>query len=286
MDGFDAIKDLKWLGFILVAIWVLWYLSGGPARYEAKNGILLKPPAPLSTGEIYGRPPEISFKIPDTINVSLLDGRAAIGAKNNLRATNPQKEYFEIVAQSDTPINITGWKLVGKNGPEAVIGGGVRLFKSGEVNKTTDIYLSRGEKAVISSGASPVGFSFLVNSCSGYLGQFQKFEPSLSNACPSLSGESLVKKYPLESACLDYLKEVPLCETPVKTLPSGLSSACRQFVLEHASHNACVSDNIGAGGFYGNEWRVYLGKTGELWGDHDSIKIYDSSGAFVGTYTY
>lgn len=39
---------------ILAVLWIIWYYSGGPARYEATHGPFLKEPAPIDTGEVYG----------------------------------------------------------------------------------------------------------------------------------------------------------------------------------------------------------------------------------------
>lgn len=79
MDKIDAFSDLKWLAAIVVIIWVVWAFTGGPSRYEATQGIFLKPPAPLSTGETYGQLPKIDLKIPDTLNVFLYEiGRAHV----------------------------------------------------------------------------------------------------------------------------------------------------------------------------------------------------------------
>jgi hypothetical protein len=48
----DAIKELKWLLVILVLLWVIWFLTGGPSRFE--KGPFIKPPNPIDTGEVYG----------------------------------------------------------------------------------------------------------------------------------------------------------------------------------------------------------------------------------------
>lgn len=286
---FDALADLKWLFGAIVVIWFVWFATGGPARYEATQGVFLKPPSPLSTGETYGEPPPINIKapkLPDISNVYLSGNRAVLGLKANLGTTNPGAEYLEIVGQSDSPVNITGWKLVSSKGKSAVIGRGVRLFRSGAVNEEKEIYLSRGDRAIVGSGSSPVGASFRINSCSGYLEQFQDFAPKLSSVCPSIYQLSSVKNYPLDSICLNYIKDYPICETPVKKLPDGLSAACREFVITHTSYNACVDDHSSSADFLKNEWRVYLGSEMELWQDHDTIKFYDKSGSYLGSYTY
>ena len=47
-------NDLKWLIFILIGLWLVWFFTGGPQRYESQQGPFIKPPAPLDTGAIYG----------------------------------------------------------------------------------------------------------------------------------------------------------------------------------------------------------------------------------------
>jgi hypothetical protein len=40
--------------FIVVVLWFLWVLSGGPAKFDPNSGKYIAPPAPLGTGETYG----------------------------------------------------------------------------------------------------------------------------------------------------------------------------------------------------------------------------------------
>lgn len=285
-DKTDAFDILKWLILMLVAIWVVWYLTGGPTRYEKESGILLKPPSPLSTGITYGKPPVIELKLPDTTNVLLANGSAVVGLKNNLRSSNPEDEYFEIVGRGDRPVNITGWKLVGTKGTITTIGQGSRLFRAGQVNQTGDIYLKKGERSIITSGNSPVGYSILINSCGGYLSQFENFSPKINSACPSPALNAILKKPNLESSCTNYLEKMPVCVSPTKTLPSNLSTTCHEFILTNASYNGCVENHQNDSNFYENGWRVYLNQSKELWESHDTIKFYDANGILIGTYSY
>ncbi len=48
-----AMKDLKWVIFILIIIWFIWYFSGGPQGYDATQPFI-EPPAPLGGGQTYG----------------------------------------------------------------------------------------------------------------------------------------------------------------------------------------------------------------------------------------
>ena len=54
MFSSDAGKLLKWVIFVLIGMWVVWYFTGGPQRNSTKEGILIKPPTPLDSGQIYG----------------------------------------------------------------------------------------------------------------------------------------------------------------------------------------------------------------------------------------
>ncbi len=50
----SPLGDLKWVLFILVILWFVWFFTGGPQRYESKKGIYIKPADPVDTGEVYG----------------------------------------------------------------------------------------------------------------------------------------------------------------------------------------------------------------------------------------
>ncbi|PCI21392.1 hypothetical protein COB64_00750 [Candidatus Wolfebacteria bacterium] len=47
-------KFLKWIIGFLIALFILWFLTGGPERFqEGKEGPFIEPPAPLSDGSTY-----------------------------------------------------------------------------------------------------------------------------------------------------------------------------------------------------------------------------------------
>lgn len=278
--------DLKWFLGVLAFIWVIWFLTGGPARYEKSQGVLLKPPSPLSTGETYGSLPGTKLKFPDTLNVFLDNDNAVLGINTNLRTTNPEGEYIEIIGQGETPVDITGWRIVGTKGVSGTISQGIRLFLAGQINQPNDIYLAKGDRAIVVTGNSPIGVSFKLNACSGYLAQFQAFTPKINKMCPSPLTSDTLKNKPLDSTCVSYLGKMTSCATPASALPKNLSAVCREFVLTHTTYNTCVSDNKNNPDFYANEWRVYLEKGEELFGSHDTIKFYDKGGSLIGTYEY
>jgi hypothetical protein len=46
-------KLLKWLIGFFIFLWIVWFFTGGPERFD-KQKPFLKPPPPLDTGETYG----------------------------------------------------------------------------------------------------------------------------------------------------------------------------------------------------------------------------------------
>ena len=170
---------LRWIIFILVILWIVWFLTGG--QYSGQTGEpFLRPPAPLSTGETYGTLPISSGSIPEVGDEKEDPTTRKIPSifKGNIsfqfgspRAEDVNKEYIEIIASFNNtqPINITGWELKSAiSGKSAKIGKGVYLPFSGIVNTEEDIFLNPGEKAVIVTGRSPKGVSFRLNTCTGY----------------------------------------------------------------------------------------------------------------------
>ena len=65
----DPIGFLKWLFVFFTLLWLIWFFTGGPARYEERRGAFLKPPSPLDTGEVYG--PDGNLLEGGTISIGL-----------------------------------------------------------------------------------------------------------------------------------------------------------------------------------------------------------------------
>lgn len=45
--------ELKWFLLAFFVLWVLWVITGGPARLDNKQRPFLKQPAPIESGETY-----------------------------------------------------------------------------------------------------------------------------------------------------------------------------------------------------------------------------------------
>ena len=46
-------ETLKWVLIIFAGLWILWFFTGGPERYENKYNPFVTPASPLDTNEIY-----------------------------------------------------------------------------------------------------------------------------------------------------------------------------------------------------------------------------------------
>ena len=188
------------------------------------------------------------------------------------------------------PIVITGWSLQSAvSGVRGFIGPAADLFVMGTVQSQKAIALEAGASASIASGSSPVGVSFRENLCTGYLSQMQSFAPTLSMRCPAPAESMPLTAETIRTfgdRCLDYVHALPTCTYPT-ILPGDLSPACRSFIMERLSYNGCVQTHRYKSGFVRNEWRVYLGASGELWRNaHDVVRLLDAEGRTVDIIIY
>ncbi|TAL58158.1 MAG: hypothetical protein EPN84_13270 [Legionella sp.] len=210
-----------------------------------------------------------------------------------LKSVDADEEYVTISVSSgaDAPVSITGWKLISvRTNSSASIPQGVALFRTGKVNSPQPITLSPGERAIVTTGRSPIGVSFKENSCSGYLEERQNFHPSLSSSCPS-PRDDFARFY--DGAANDYQKckeaitTVPRCTTATD-LPRNTSNKCQSFAREFLTYNGCITYHASDRNFQGRVWRVYLGnRNDDLWPTkNDTIKLLDAEGKTVDIFTY
>lgn len=314
---------LKWFFGILVVLWLIWFFAGGPAR-PASTQPFIKEPAPLDTGEAYGNsgtttrfffsPPQ--YKQAPTYTAPAIYS----GIKNNesgqgggstgissqglwgssaekpvrfgnawsARETNPSKEYIELVVSynQNKPISITGWKIKSATtGKEATIGTGVGVFYSGRINNESPVHLLSGDRVVVVTGRSPIGASFRLNRCTGYLEQFQDFVPPLRSECARPQDEVGADR--LDDACFSYVQKLPQCQVHVRAYPAGLSPECQRFLSENITHNGCVELHKNDKDFSRSEWRVFLGYTQELWKEkRDTLLLINETGKTIDSFSY
>ena len=226
----------------------------------------------------------------------------------------PNQEYIALEANynNPAPIVVTGWlvangksSLASRSGPTAVtIPGGTRLFIGNSANPaTTPITLVPGARLVLTTGRMPnsdpypINANFLTNKCTGYLDALPqyRFTPTLRRSCPSPAKEPGVSN--LDNECYQFSSRLSYCHTPKIERDtdgyefidgvSGLSGYCRAFLEEHFNYNACVKWHEQDQDFYGDEWRVYLNRSWELWApNRERITLYDQLGKIVAEESY
>lgn len=200
-------------------------------------------------------------------------------------------EYLQIMASytNAESIDISGWILESAlSGVRVMIPPSAAPFLANSANVLKSTTLGPGALALVATAPSPVGVSFRENMCTGYLAQFQSFDPPLAEECPLPSEIMPLTDYNLATygdACFDAIANLSSCRFPQNL--TGVSSACRSFLTEKLSYNGCVSANSFRANFQKNMWRVYLGSSGNLWRDsHDAIRLLDSNGKTVSVFVY
>lgn len=325
----QARNDLLLIIAIVVILGIVWAVTGGPQRLISRQGPFLRPPAPLGSGEAYGR--GIFFREPsgtdsgsiptdersiereikraqEELNriqeelqeakrredASAYEGKVVIEKRTTgPKAKTPEEEYVVLSAsrRNDESVLITGWKLESLVTKKRItIGGATSLYISGIVNSEPAVHLAAGEEAFISTGRSPVGASFRVNKCTGYFEQFQDFTPRLRRECPTPKDEiaaSSIAFTPTNSSCFDLVERMQRCIMSTSAFPIGTSNECSNFITETINYTGCVREHRDDTGFSGNEWRMFLGRSEELWKEkREIIQLLDREGKIVDTFTY
>jgi|GEM_PF-3189168 len=193
-------------------------------------------------------------------------------------------------AENTAPYRITGLRFQSAiTSNTATIGDGVHLYFQNQPNVKQDIYLKPGNYAYIITGASPIGVSFELNKCIGYLSQGITFHPGIGTNCPGIEEKDL-PKYPnhLEDACLNYIPWIGRCRHPsLDEIPEELSQECKNFVIQKLTYPMCVSGHQYDTDFYLGEWRIYLNRSQELWKtQREHIRLFDQNGKVLDEFSY
>jgi len=284
-----AIEFFAWMALL----WGLWIFSNGPARISNIDQPFIKPYKPLNTWNDFG-------EFSNTAGISVADIKKIIKIKNEDEVTFSEvrisllldretgRDYIEIYAMSSNkkPVNITGWTIKGVMDVESrAIGTGVYSFKQGKINKEEGILLYPGQKALVLPDSSPVGVSFLMNKCIGYLEQFQSFVPHLPQICPI----PVIKDSEVNSSdktCKSFLESIP-CSTFIKEYPTDVSENCKKIVGLKFNYNSCALEHENDKDFLKGEWKVYLDGNNTFGSkDGDFISIFDKKGNLVDTIFY
>ena len=219
--------------------------------------------------------------------VSIADSYGGVSADDS------SLEYIVLASAPDNtaPISLNGWSLQSvRNRTRHYIPAGARQFIMGSVPEVAPVSLKPGERAIVGSGQSPVGTSFLENLCSGYLGQFQTFVPSLDERCPTPESEILsepVTSRTNDPSCVDFAALIPRCNFYMGEPTQDISSQCYSFIRNSLTYNGCVARHRWRPSFLGDTWRIFFGESRELWkNDTDVIRLFDKEGRTVDAWSY
>lgn len=289
---------------IIILFFALWLVGGGPDRPISFQGPYLTPITTTGdTADAYGgeRAPGTPGLIGDWIG----DGNTTLPTANpsshrsvvtlgqsttGARASDPEEEYVTVrlASSASSGISITGWTIRSEvTGASLVIPSGTQVLRAGKVNQTAAIVLAPGEEAIITTGRSPAGSSFRENLCTGYLGQYQEYVPSLDAACPVPLAE--FDEYFTDDTngeCETFVRSIGYCETE-PDLPSRLPASCERFIEERLTYNGCVNAHERDSNFAIPTWRIFAGNRAALWNnERDSIQLIDDTGKIVDVLSY
>jgi len=319
--GGSANADVLWVIAIIAAFWLVWYATGGPSRPQATSGPFISPPgaprAALYSSSGLGPSADTAELDPDSDlvadqNLSPWHGQVRISAGNARYENRPGKEYVEILANYNlsTPVTISGWFLA--NGKIRRVDNSTALISSATESLTPNgsgnmvpVVLEPGSRAAIITGDLPnrtdwpFQSSFRINKCVGYL--MEEFEtlnitPSLPYECPRPGDEPGVDSLP--DKCYNFVRRLSSCHEPefkedrdgvrrVDGRVDDLTRECRLYVQDHFSYNGCLKWHKQDPDFYGNDWRIFLGRRWEMWAENrEVITLYDREGKFVDQIEY
>lgn len=265
---------------IIVAFFVvvlgIWYFSSGlRERSAARNEN-----API-TAEKKSTGPEISF----------YNRWVKISSPSGVAEIYPEKEYIEInaVQPNMSGTDSTYWTLQNSRGEAAPLGLVSTLPLLGKVNATGPLNIKAKDHLIVSTGRSPIGVSFQLNICMPYLEQFQDFLPPLSGDCPGVYDiENDTEAYEsLDKSCRTFIRGIPQCTANTRPFPADMTASCKTFIESKMNYNNCVASYKNDRNFYLPEWRIFLGKDKEFWGNTgDTITLFDNKGKLVDVLKY
>ncbi len=268
-------KDLMWAILFFVAVFILWFATGGPSREPKEKGLF------------FGSPVD---KMSEEIKAPINQGSGSSGGYDGKDSAylTAGKEFVTIQTSFSNKgsVDISGWSLEGKSGERIKIGKGAAIPLLGQDNNLNDIILAPGEKAIISSGESPIGLSFKLNKCAGYFNQLQTFIPPIYGSCPGPIKDEVLPAS-IDNNCIDYINNNFKNCTEYITLPSSFTDACRQYVNDRLNYNSCTIWHKRDSDFYKPEWRIYLNKKYNPWNnEHDKIILYDQNNNIIDSQSY
>jgi hypothetical protein len=215
--------------------------------------------------------------------------RIVSAAASSARNRPSEIRLYTRLESGDSPPNITGWRLK-SNHSEFIIPQAVEIFEPLGANEEKDIILSSNNYVNIYSNKSVVNKNFRLNKCTGYLGNYYDFNPSLPKNCPPVY-RSRYEIAHLSGQCQTYLFSLGGCKAVDYSfynstlLGSDQGNACRAFLNTVATYGSCFQKYGQDKDFLSSEWRVWVNND-ILDSQHDRLNLFDNNGLLVSDYVY
>ncbi len=244
----------------------------------------------------------------DSKNRSKYAGQIYLSSGNASYTIQPYEEYITIKNEG-APVNITGWKVTNAKGTRpiessqnsyvypsaesATIGQGTDFLDPSGKYMAGSIILKTGDTAILTTSGPfsyfplPITVNFRENICLGYLENYP-FNPPIDKQCPYPTSDPQIRA--VTDECYDYLQSLNRCQDPQKSDVERfdeLTSQCRAFIKARLNYPSCVTNNRYSPVFASKQWRIFLGKSHELWAaNREIITLYDATNLIVDQISY
>jgi hypothetical protein len=180
-------------------------------------------------------------------------------------------------------VDITGWQIKTNKGGE-YIPQAINFYDPSGLTAPSDVMIQQNQSVYIYSSSGP--FNLRLNKCIGYIGNSNKFKPSLPANCP-YTDQSAISKMGFTGACENYIDSLGSCSQPnlnSSQVPQT-DYACRDYLEDHFNYKSCVADHATDSDFLSNQWWIWMGSS-PLDQYHDTMNLFDKSGLLVAQYSY
>jgi hypothetical protein len=182
-------------------------------------------------------------------------------------------------------LNISGWKIVGKN-REFVLPQAAKIYPFSGAPVNTLVV--SGENIYIQTDVSPLGTSlaFKPNKCFGYLGPSSaNFPYSYQKICPRINENDICN---FSEACRQLILSLNSCTQPAFSMTEY--PYCWEYISDYVSKNlnysSCVNNYVKDSDFFGSTWYVYTNFLPICDCGDDTIYLYDRYGLLVAKQDY
>ncbi|MFH1180919.1 MAG: triple tyrosine motif-containing protein [bacterium] len=228
-----------------------------------------------------------------TLKVSPFFGKLKISGVTAPTFSTPSLITLYSRLGNNEKIDITGWKIAGKNGT-TTIPQGIEKYDSMNPTKKEGVFLKPSDKIIISSNSSPIlDVNFRPNKCLGYLDDgFRHFTIPISKNCPRPVANRLPRY--LSSACQLYINSRSQCESmngnKLKSFGVEGDSACIAYIQATFTYPACFVEYSQDSNFTINEWHIYTNRfqfQREILAEkHDTVYLLDGDNLIIDKFLY